>query len=347
MSKLNLKKLLPVFMAISIAIVVAGIILFAVLGFNASLDRPVQDKLDVKYDSNIGAQNETTLQNFAEKTLTDAKISFEKEIVKDYTSTNDTNGSLIESSYRIVRYTLSGGDETAYTAAKDKIADEIAAHSGLNGDQPDIYYYADGSVSLYQEQLALAGTGSAGWRGAIALAVGAIVALVYVTFRFGVPCGVAGLVTCAHDGLFTAALFAVLRIPVYSSAPLLYAAVSVFVSALLWVFYANRIRAIYKDPDTASLPAETVADRARSEGWKTALLLAGLCGIVIAVLGLVGTLGSIALVLPAIIGVAVPVYSTFVFGPAVFAVVRKQFDKRRAVRNRVYVGKKKKADTEE
>lgn len=348
MSKFNFRKLLPVCIAISAVIVLAGIILYALLGFNTASDNVTQDVLDVKYDNAINptetAGNDETLQTFVEDQLRDGKITFEKTVNVMF---SESGTSLGKNSYTLVRYTLHGGSAEAYAAVAAAVNAEINAHSGLitDSEDPDIYFFADASAEFNRVEMLSDSTPA--WRGAIALAVGAIVALAYVTFRFGVSCGVAGLVTCVHDALFTLALFAITRIPVFSFAPVLYAAVAMLVSAVVWMVYAHKIRTNYKEPEFASLSAEEVADRTRGMAWKSMLAAAGLFALVLLVVGLCGAVGTMSLVLPALIGAVVPVLSNFVYGPAVFAAVRKTFDKRRAVKNRVYVGKKKKAESEE
>lgn len=344
MSKINFRKLLPIFIAISCVVIVAGIVLFAVLGFNNASDEPVRQILDVRYNQGINSaadgNNDETLQTFVEDTLTAEHISYEKAVVPEFA---DSGSLLTPDSYLVARYTLHGADEETLASVKDKIDAHIRENSA---EETGIYAFADASVSYYTANLLGFEPDPAAWRGAIALAVGAIVALAYITFRFGVGCGVAGLVTGVHDAFFTLALFAICRIPVFGFAPLLYAAVALFTSAVLWIFYGHALRTNYKEPEFASLPAEEVADRTRSTTWKQTLLLAGLIAAVVLILGLVGAPGTMNLVLPALIGVAVPVYSTLGIGPAVFAAIRAKLDKRRAAKNRVYVGKKKKAESE-
>lgn len=349
---LSIRSLLPFLLGFFITLIVAGIVIFAVFGMNTSPDKPTRHVLDVRYDKSInfetGDKNDETLQNFVENALSGKGISFEKEIVPEFSSTSDSgSGSMLEDSYVIARYEMTGGDAAAYQSVADAVNTEIAAHIGLNGEKADIYYYADASASYYETTLLAFDPDPSAWRAAIAVSVGAIVMLVYVTFRFGIASGVAGLVTCFHDALLTLALVTLFRIPVFAAAPALYAAIAMLVSAVLWMLFAHKLRTNYKEPTYAALPADDVVERTRGEVWKWMLLCSGLFAAVVLVIGAVGAVGTMNLILPALLSAVVPLYSTLCVGPAVFASIRKRFDKKEAARNRVYVGKKKKAESEQ
>ena len=96
MSKINFRKLLPIFIAISCVVIVAGIVLFAVLGFNNASDEPVRQILDVRYNQGINSaadgNNDETLQTFVEDTLTAEHISYEKAVVPEFAD----SGSLLD-----------------------------------------------------------------------------------------------------------------------------------------------------------------------------------------------------------------------------------------------------------
>ncbi len=342
MNKLSLKKLFPIFVAISAVVIAAGIILYALLGFNASQDRPTRYTFDVRYNDSI-AENAETLQNFAETTFSDMGIAFsEKEVVKVYTANPGSSSYLGETSYRIARYTVSVSDLAMLEGARAAIQDYADTNSAA---EDSLYFW--GEVRVSWNEVVNLPYNTAAWRGAIALALGAVVALAYVAIRFGVSLGVAGFVCCVHDALFTLGIFAIARIPVFSAAPLLYAAIAMLFSAILWIFFAGRVRANYKEPEFANLPAGEVAERTVKGSVKYLVIIAAALASVILLVGLVAVSGTRALVLPAIISAVVPLYSTLLIGPGVFAPIRKAFDKKRAEGKKRYVGKKKKAEAQE
>ena len=55
-------KLLPVWLAVSAVILIAGIVLFALLGFNTSLDRPAYKTVDVSYNVVVELSEENKKQ---------------------------------------------------------------------------------------------------------------------------------------------------------------------------------------------------------------------------------------------------------------------------------------------
>ncbi len=338
MNKLRSNKLFALFVALSSVIIIAGIVLYAVLGFNNAQDKPATKYIDVTYgaavvNGTVGEEDAPAyLEKSAEEVLSTAGLSFEKDHL-DVGAI--TSGNIGASGQQVtVRYSFANATDDALEAAAGDIAKALAS-------QPA---FADVTVAWHTaESLALT---KAAWRGAIALAVGAVVALIYVTVRFGVSCGVAGLVVCCHDALFTAAIFAIARIPVFGFAPLLYAGVAAFASAAVWTVVCIKLRSAWKAAGSEEIKADALADTAAASSWKLVLCIAGALAAVVLVLGLVAAAGTRALVLPAIVGCLVPAYSSLLIGLKVFEPIRKAFDKKRASKKGGYVRKKKKAELE-
>lgn len=342
MNKLRSNKLFALFAAISSVIIIAGIVLYALLGFNNAQDKPVSKALDVTYgvtvvNGTVGDKDASDyLEENVEKILKEKGLSYEKDRFEVGAL---SQGSISASGQQItVRYTFSAS-----------VSDET-----LDGAVEAIEAFTDGETTVLAEgvddvswhgleNLALK---KAAWRGAIAIAVGAVVALAYVAIRFGVACGVAGLVVLTHDAFFTAAFFAVTRIPVFGFAPLLYAAIAAFVSVAVWTALCIKIRSTAKDQENAGIAADALAENAVSSSWKYVVCIAAILAAVVAVTGLVAVAGTRALVLPAVVGCLVPVYSSLLIGPRVFVPIRKAFDKKRASKKGGYVRKKKKAESE-
>ncbi len=349
MSKLRSKKLLALLIAVSAVVIVAGIVLYALLGFNTAQDLSGSKVLEVTYSVNVASENvdETNtpagevLETQCEALIKAAGLSYSKEVATG--KVFDSDGSNIGDSYdTIVSYTLNGASDEQLATLKEAIVSYAAAPTS-----PEVFHRTSEEVSVTWYQTESVSFNKAAWRGAIALAVGAIVALGYLTIRFGVSCGVAGLVCCAHDALFTLAFFAITRIPVYSFAPLLYAAIAAFVSVAVWAVLSVRIRTNIKSAEFAGKTGTEIANETVNSSWKYVLIVAGVVAAVIAVFGIVAASGTRALVLPALLAAAVPAYSALFIGPAVYTPVRKAFDDRRAAKKGGYVGKKKKAELSE
>lgn len=329
MSKLKEHKL-SLILALTAVIVIAGIILYALLGFNTMPDRDKHFTFEVEYDVVVEVSNqEEALQKLCEDTFANNGLHYvEKEVL-----TQVDSSSLSESTDTTLVYTFSAG---VSTESLQKAAD--AVNSAAQGEG-----YADAVIFASWHKFEGNRFYDYAWRGAIALAVAAIVALAYVAVRYGVSCGVAGLAVCAQSTLFTVALFAVTRFPVYAFAPALYAGITAFMSVLLWVFLCGKFREGFKAAGTLS--GEEVIRNTVKASTKLILLTAGVFGLAIFLLGVIGTPATMLAVLPALVGVAVATCSVLFFGEEVCIPIRRAFDKRRASKKRGYVGKKK-AETE-
>lgn len=342
MNKLRSKKLFALLIAISSVIIVAGVILYALFGFNNAQDKPEAKCIDVSYGTTVvngeAGKDGAFLEENVEEILKDSGLSYGKTRFENGALTsNDLNAS---GQQITVRYTFSAktADEKLETAVT-AIEAFVDAQAEVEGSP-----ISDGVESVAWHALENLALKKAAWRGAIAITVGAVVALAYVAIRFGVSCGVAGLVVAVHDALFTAAFFALTRIPVFGFAPLLYASIAAFASVAVWTALCIKIRSTAKEQ--AGISADALADGAIASSWKYVLFIAAALAAVVAVTGLVAAAGTRALVLPALVGCLVPVYSSLFVGPQVFVPIRKAFDKKRASKKGGYVRKKKKAELE-
>ncbi len=324
MKQLKSGKLFPVFVAISAAIVIAGIVLFALLGFNTAMDKPQSAVFEVRYDVVLEIDGkEGDLQAACEKAFDAQGISY----LEKTTNTSVDSETLSETMDHVLSYTF------AKSVPAEKLA---AARDAVNAET-----FGDASIHAQYHLLKQDPFGDEGWRGAIAIAVGVIAALIYLGARFGVSCAVAGGVCTAHDALFTAALFAVLRIPVFAGAPLLYAAIAAAVSLLVWTIASIRLRETLKSPEYAALPAYERAGKGVFSAAKPVLFTALAIAATFVLLGGIAAAGVRAFVLPMLVSVAVPLYSCFLIGPWVYAPVKRSFDRRKEKKNGGYVGKKK------
>ena len=332
MNKSKTNKLLAIVLAISCVVIVAGVILYALLGFNTMPERTESYTVEVSYETILDEIYDKVgdLEKVCEDAFRANGVSYDaKEIVPcmDNTSLSETNESMIKYTFK------SDTDEAALAKAVEAVNTGVAANE--NFDLAHVF------ASMHE----VAGTRfyEYAWRGAIAIAVGAVAAFVYICIRYGVSLAVSGFVCCVHDALFTAAVFAIVRVPVYAATPLLYAAVAALVSIVLWLIFANKLRGAFKAPENASAQSEELI-RATAKASRKPMLIAAavVCGV-IAVIGAAAASGASLFLLPAIVGVAVPLLSTFFIGPEVCIPLRKAFDKRRAAKEnkKGYIGKKK------
>ncbi len=333
-------KLLCVWIAVSAVILIAGIVLFALFGFNNALDKPASKTVDVTYNVVVELSDEykNTLSDAGENAFSQNGVAYVEKL--ELTGQADPSNSSQSDFYEngnvfTVRYVFdsSVSTESLQTAAQS-IRD--AASGFASGADVDVMVH---TLELQDMNASL-------WRAAVAVAVGAVVALIYVAVRFGIGSALTGLAAAFHDGLLTLAFFAVTRIPVYAFAPYLYAAVAMAASLVLWLVRCMKLRDNAKDPAFSALAAgEAVAEACKATD-KTVLILSGTALVILAVCAVCMFSGGAAMLLAcALVPVAAAMYSSMLFAPALHVHVKGAFDKLKAKRAR-YSGKKRAAREE-
>lgn len=340
--------LLPVWAAISAVIIIAGIVLMALLGFNDSLDRPESKNFDVYYNVvvDLSEERKATLEGYCEDAFAAQGIAYEEKTTlsgqTDPVSQNQSSFTGTGNDF-VLRYTFSADvSDEALAAAKAAVEANIGGNQEFSPD----YNGAETFVSYYT--LELQAMNESVWRGAIAVAVGAIVALIYVAIRFGMGCALTGLVACVNDAFLTLSVFAIARIPVYTFAPMLYAAIAAVASAVFWLIRCMKLREDAKDPAAGTFSAEESVANACAATDKPVWLAAGLTLAVIAVCAAcTAVTGAAAVFAGALIPVAAGLYSSMLLAPSLHVKVKAHFDKLRKKHVR-YEGKKKgaKADVQ-
>lgn len=328
MTNMKGKKLFALFVAVSAVILVAGIVLYALLGFNTLPDVPASKTVELRYNVLVELnEKEEALSGICEDAFAQNGLKYtEKSESKLYDGSSFAEGD----DAKLV-YTFTAGGKESFDAAVAAIRTAVEADAGFSDAAVSVSWHTQEGTRFYDYA----------WRGAIALAVGAIVALVYVTIRYGVSCGVAGLVCCLHDMLLVPAFFALTRIPVFAAAPLLYAAAAGFLSVLMWLIVSAKVKENGKSAQPLS--GEECIFRASKESKKLLLFAAIPFAAAILLLGAVAFGKASLFILPMLLSVACPLYSATTIGPFVALPIRNALDKRReAKKNKgAYVGKKK------
>ncbi len=318
-------KLLPVWLAISAVIIVAGIILMSLLGFNTAPERAKSYSFEVRYDVSveIDPQKVSALEGICEQQFEAHNVS----------AAARQDGNDVTYNMTVITYVFSGDTSAdALKLAKKGIDDAIKANAGLSEALISVDYYELSNVGGFAYD--------ATWRGALGLTVGAIVALVYIGIRFGVGNAVTGLVLCAHDVAFTLSFLAIARIPTYTFAPLLFAAIAAVFSVVFWLIHCAQLRDAKKDAALRNLPSADAVSYAWENSWKKILIIAAAGIAMFAVAGGLAAAGVRLALLPAMISVAVAAYSSVLLGPALHIHIKGAFDKFFAKHKR-YSGKKK------
>lgn len=304
-------KMLPIWIAISSVIILAGIILFALLGFNTSADRNDRKTFEVEYDVVVD-----TAENGIE-TLKDACEAAFKTNGISYLTVQDAKADPVGGK---IIYTFSANtSDEKLGAAKSTVSEFVKTTF------EDAQVYASYHVS-YNKSFT-----EAAWRGAVAVAVGAVAALVYVAIRFGIGSALTGLTLCVHDVLVALGILAVTRIPVLSFMPVIVGALAAFSSLLMWLIQCMKMRENFKNqPETVS--AEEAIEQSSKTARKTVYFAAASIAIALVIFTVAlaigsGSIGAILFPLVCIIPVGVSVYSSLLFGPALHVPVKTAFDK--------------------
>ncbi len=312
-----------IWVCVSAVLIIAGIVLGCLFGFNYTADHKA---LEVTYDTSIVAgadDQETKLVELVEATLDKNGLSYEKTGRNDEMETNYVS----ENGNYMLRYVF---DASVSDEVLDKVCESIETQSKTIGDDIGVSYHVYHSERFYE----------ASWRGAVALAVAAIVALVYVGFRFGWDSALAGLVACVNDTCVSLAIIVLTRIPVAAYAPVLYVGIALVFSAILWLIQCMKMRENFKDPSYAALSPEEAVGSSVRKSLPLALGVIIPLVWVFVLFGVIATSGLRFFMIFALIPLAVSVYSSFLLAPAVYVPLKSKFDRIRSRRKR-YFGKKK------
>lgn len=324
MSNLRSGKKLPLFAALSVLVIIVGIVLYALFGFHYTTANV--SSVEIRYDAIVTInEQEDELETFCEDTFSaqGLKVKEKREsLQRDLNSIGETGDKRI-----VYKFSANTTKDVLSRAAS-------AIQSGAEGrfGDAEIYvtFHIEEDTRFYE----------AAWRGAIALAVAAIVALVYLGFRYGVACAVSGLCAVCNDALLTLALLAIVRIPVYPYVPLLFAGLAAVFTLILWVTQCAKLRACSKDPSFAALSAEEAVSESCRSSMKRMLALIGSFAGALIVLGAVASAGVRLFFLPALLPLAVSVYSSLLLAPAILIPLKSRIDRMKATKKR-YAGKKK------
>ncbi len=322
-------KSLPIWLAVSAVVILAGIILMALLGFEFSADKAKNDKFEAEY--NITVINDVALQDKLDKICTDAFTA--NGLTVSGKQNGEGTGEGQDRNSFLYTFTSDVKDATKAKVQRE-IEEKIAADADLKGEYVDIY-------TVWHEET-LTSDADLMWRGAVA--VGAVVALVYVAIRFGIGCALTGLTLAVHDTIFTLSVIAIARIPVYASSLVLYGGIAALFSVVLWLIFCMKLRSTVKNAE-GELSAEDAVTQAHEGAWKWILISGAVSAVVLGALS-IASVGVMTLTLPMLIGVGAALYSSLLLGPSLHIYVKRGLDKHSRKNKAKYVGKQKQATEE-
>lgn len=320
------KKKLTLFAALSVLIIAAGAVLYALFGFQSTTKSVAS--IEVVYDAIVTINEE---EDRLEQVCEDAFSAQGLKIKEKRTSLARDLNSIGETGDRRLVYRFSAN------SSETSLASAVTAISSASFGDAEIYaeYHIEEDVKFYEGV----------WRGALAIITAAVVALVYLGFRYGAASALSALFAVLDGSLLSAALFAIVRIPVYPYVPVLFAALGGIFTLLLWIAICAKIRALSKDPSSATLSAEEKVKEGCRAARRQVLFLAIGFAAAFVVLGAVAAAGTRLFFLPALLPLAVSLFAAMIFAPCILAPLKDKFDSAKAKRKR-YSGKKKESAPE-
>ncbi len=329
MSKLLSKKVLFLCLAIGLAVIIAGAVLAGVLGYNA--DSTMKDYTAVEVSDLAYASRSEAVQDQL-RDFCRGEIEKEYKVTQyEYFENNSTGGATL-------RFTVNGTVDAAFCDSLEA-AVAGAGIEGVTSDLVTVTYHIAENAPYYDFV----------WRTAVGLCVAFVILFVYMAIRYRLGMGAVALLAAVHDAAVVLALVAILRIP--SGVALAgVAAFVVFLSAALNLFVFGRMRKNFRSEEFKNSPAEDTVSLSVREMKGTVLAVA--VGIAVAVI-LLGVAGAVigfdmtCLMIAALFGVLVTVYSSLILSPSLYALIRKKSDAIRAEKAKYnYVSDKKKDKAE-
>lgn len=320
MTKINAKITgkLPVWLAIPAAIILAGLILFFVLGFQPAATVSDSSSLVITHDAYVNADDSLgeQLQSICEEKISAAKL---KTVSSKKVSTS-TGGE--------IEYVFSSSvSEETLTALWNDIETALQSDETLSASR------YTGSVHVSEMQYGGAYIG----RAAIAASVALALAFIYVAIRYRLSMGLSTLIVGIFDVAAMLALTVILRIPV-TPALATVAIFATFYSVLVSMTAFNKIRALLKSEEFSSMPAAEAVEKANAQSMKNIWLLGGIVVVFLAVLSVFGGSAIRVFALPAICGVVMSTYSGTLLAPslvAAFAICGENVKAKRAEKARL------------
>ena len=311
MNKLCAKCKNVTFLSVIIAIVVAlSIVITAIFGVNYAKTASNQNTLTVSVN-----------RYFYDNRLADVQAECEKELNKlsiAYTYHGEMNGDECELVYVF-------SETTELATAKASLQATFAEKTKDGGAWDGAFI----NVSTAKEQALVNIPAAQFVKAAVAVAVFAVLAFIYVALRYRLYMGVTAAVAILTGAIFTAAVILLARIP-FTSACLYAIVISAVLSAIFAIFTLNKIRA-----DNS----ETSAEEKLENGVATREIAAitALVGGALVLVGAIATWSVRWFAITALIGLLSASLIGLLFVPAVYLPLRKREDKAAANKSG-YVG---------
>lgn len=313
MKKVLNYKLLSLIAAI---VIIAGVVLAAVLGFNADVSAKGAKTLTVK----IFATATDSARVDAVRVICDKEIGNKLDVT-------DTYVTRISGDTELVYVFDEDGKVSTLQTVKNNVQAKLDAAKAEEGNK--LYGTFLNATANVETVKATMPTGYV-WRAILAAVLVLVVEFVYVAIRFKLNMGIAAALSSFVGTALTVALVALVRIPVTTAAAYAFAFALLYTTATTLLVLAKQREALKNEAKDAN-PEETVAN---AVPVKELVLLAVSLAVALVLVGAIATAAVRWFALTAFVGLIAGTFSSLLFLPSVYLPLKKSFDKRVAERAR-------------
>lgn len=319
-------KLLSLIAAI---VIVAGVLLAALLGFNADVSASGAKTLTVR----IFATETDHARVDAVRAICDKEIDGKLAVTDTYVTRISQDTELV--------YVFDENEKTATVqAVKNNVQARLDAAKAEAGNA--LYSYDLNATANVEKAKATISKGYI-WRAILAASLVIVAEFVYVAIRFKLNMGIAAAISSFVGTALTVAIVALVRIPVTTAVAYAGAFALLYTTATTLLVLAKQREAL-KNEEKGADPAETVANAVPA---KELLIFAGALAVALVLIGAIATAAVRWFALTAFVGLISGMFASLLFLPSVYLPLKKSFDKRAAERARYDYKKGAKKDKKE
>lgn len=303
---------------LGVVLIVAGIVIAAVFGFNADTTASDYKTLSVKLDSYETDARVERIDEICASEIDKAGLTVL------YSQKNDFSGSGCEMLYVFSEDVTTEKLDALKNAVSSALKTETESESGV---LYNTFVYATAGDEVVSSVLPEGYL----WRAALAAAVALVLEFVYVSVRYKLNMGVTAAVSSLMAVLLTVALTALVRIPVTTSVAYA-AAFAMLYSMATGLVIFSRMRSAFKSDEYKEKSAEEAI--ASSVPAKGILVFAAACAVALVLVGAIATSAVRWFAVTAFAGLLAGTFSSLLFLPAMYLPLKKSADKKAALRAR-------------
>ena len=303
---------------LGVVLIVAGIVIAAVFGFNADTTASDYKTLSVKLDSYEADARVERIDEICTGEIDKAGLTVL------YSQKNEVSGNRCEMLYVFSEDVTTEKLDALKNAVSAVLETERESESGV---LYNTFVYATAGDEVVSSVLPEGYL----WRAALAAAVALVLEFVYVSVRYKLNMGVTATVSSLMAVLLTVALTALVRIPVTTSVAYA-AAFAMLYSMATGLVIFSRMRSAFKSDEYKEKSAEEAI--ASSVPAKGILFFAAACAVALVLVGAIATAAVRWFAVTAFLGLLAATFSSLLFLPAMYLPLKKSADKKAALRAR-------------